>query len=326
MNPAATTTTSPSPTPTRGQRLRRLVLGKPRDVGDRRLFHRVSLVAFLAWVGLGADGLSSAAYGPEEAFRALGQHAYLAVGLAALTAFTVLLIAAAYRRAADQGPAGSLRLRKPSPAAGGATGACQRAARWYLCRSRLPSRRQPTMSSSDPQVGSHKLPDGATVLVADDDPVVRRTVRRMLELEQAVVVEARDGEHAIRIVDEDEAHLVDTVLTDLEMPVVSGAELIAVLQECRPDLPVAAMSGWGGLPPGLATVPLLHKPFAPEDLLGTLVPLVLGAREMRARARQARGDAAESRSLAERQLQIARRQHAACGELMAALSRLRQRM
>jgi len=182
------------------------------------------------------------------------------------------------------------------------------------------------MSSSDPQVGSHKLPEGATVLVADDDPVVRRTVRRMLELEQAVVVEARDGEHAIRIVDEDEAHLVDTVLTDLEMPVVSGAELIAVLQECRPDLPVAAMSGWGGLPPGLATVPLLHKPFAPEDLLGTLMPLVLGAREMRARARQARGDAAESRSLAERQLQIARRQHAACGELMAVLSRLRQRM
>ena len=33
---------------------------------------------FLAWVGLGADGLSSSAYGPEEAFRALGEHTYLA--------------------------------------------------------------------------------------------------------------------------------------------------------------------------------------------------------------------------------------------------------
>jgi amino acid transporter len=106
MNPAVTTTTSPSPMPARGQRLRRLVLGKPRDVGDRRLFHRVSLVAFLAWVGLGADGLSSSAYGPEEAFRALGQHAYLAVGLAALTAFTVLLIAAAYRRIIEEFPSG----------------------------------------------------------------------------------------------------------------------------------------------------------------------------------------------------------------------------
>ncbi len=38
----------------------------------------MTLIAFLAWVGLGADGLSSSAYGPEEAFRALGQHTYLA--------------------------------------------------------------------------------------------------------------------------------------------------------------------------------------------------------------------------------------------------------
>jgi amino acid transporter len=106
MNPAATTTESPSQAPTRVQRLRHLLLGKPRDLGDRRLFHRVSLVAFLAWVGLGADGLSSSAYGPEEAFRALGQHAYLAVGLAALTAFTVLLISAAYRRIIEEFPSG----------------------------------------------------------------------------------------------------------------------------------------------------------------------------------------------------------------------------
>ncbi len=48
----------------------------PRDLQDRRLFHRLSLVPFLAWVGLGADGLSSSAYGPEEAFKALGEHRY----------------------------------------------------------------------------------------------------------------------------------------------------------------------------------------------------------------------------------------------------------
>ena len=45
-----------------------VLLGKPRDVKDPNVFHRVSLVAFLAWVGLGADGLSSSAYGPAEAF------------------------------------------------------------------------------------------------------------------------------------------------------------------------------------------------------------------------------------------------------------------
>jgi amino acid transporter len=89
-----------------GRRVRRTLFGRPRDLQDRRLFHRVSLIAFLAWVGLGADGLSSSAYGPEEAFRALGKHTYLAVALAALMATTVLLISAAYRRIIEEFPSG----------------------------------------------------------------------------------------------------------------------------------------------------------------------------------------------------------------------------
>ena len=99
----------PAPSPTghsTGQRLRRLLIGRPRDLGDRQLFHRLSLIPFLAWVGLGADGLSSSAYGPEEAFKQLGQHRYLAVALAALMAATVLLISAAYRRIIEEFPSG----------------------------------------------------------------------------------------------------------------------------------------------------------------------------------------------------------------------------
>jgi amino acid transporter len=57
-------------------------------------------------VGLGTDGLSSSAYGPEEAFRALGEHTYLAVALAVLMASTVLLISAAYRRIIEEFPTG----------------------------------------------------------------------------------------------------------------------------------------------------------------------------------------------------------------------------
>src|SRR5215216_2080815 len=91
---------------TLGRRLRRVLFGKPRDLRDSRLFHRLSLIPFLAWVGLGADGLSSSAYGPEEAFRALGDHRYLAVALAALMAMTVLLISAAYRRIIEEFPTG----------------------------------------------------------------------------------------------------------------------------------------------------------------------------------------------------------------------------
>lgn len=83
-----------------------MLVGGPRDLKDRNLFHRLSLIPFLAWVGLGADGLSSSAYGPEEAFKALGQHAYLAVALAVLMAATVLLISAAYRRIIEEFPSG----------------------------------------------------------------------------------------------------------------------------------------------------------------------------------------------------------------------------
>lgn len=88
------------------RRLWPVLTGKPRDLNDVRLFHRISLIPFLAWVGLGADGLSSSAYGPEEAFRSLGEHRYLAVALAALMATTVLLISAAYRRIIEEFPSG----------------------------------------------------------------------------------------------------------------------------------------------------------------------------------------------------------------------------
>jgi hypothetical protein len=100
----------PDPTSARGRArwrdLRRLLLGRPRDLRDPSLFHRLLLVPFLAWVGLGADGLSSSAYGPEEAFRALGEHTYLAVGLAVMTTITVFVLAAAYSRIIEAFPFG----------------------------------------------------------------------------------------------------------------------------------------------------------------------------------------------------------------------------
>jgi amino acid transporter len=86
--------------------IKTILVGKARDPMDPRIFHAVSLAAFLAWVGLGADGLSSSAYGPEEAFKALGSHAYLAVWLALLTAVTVCIISLAYSKVIELFPAG----------------------------------------------------------------------------------------------------------------------------------------------------------------------------------------------------------------------------
>ncbi|MFL5581754.1 MAG: APC family permease [Gemmatimonadaceae bacterium] len=88
------------------RRIARLVYGTPKDVQDARTFHSISLVALLAWVGLGADGLSSSAYGPDEAFRALGEHTYLAVALALATAITVLVISVAYAQIIRRFPYG----------------------------------------------------------------------------------------------------------------------------------------------------------------------------------------------------------------------------
>jgi amino acid transporter len=86
--------------------VKNILVGKARDPMDPRIFHSVTLAAFLAWVGLGADGLSSSAYGPEEAFRALGSHVYLAIFLAGMTAVTVFLISLAYSKVIELFPAG----------------------------------------------------------------------------------------------------------------------------------------------------------------------------------------------------------------------------
>ena len=86
--------------------VKHLIFGKPKDPLDPKVFHQVSLVAFLAWVGLGSDGLSSSAYGPEEAFRALGDQHYLAVALILATSITIFVIAYAYSRIIEHFPFG----------------------------------------------------------------------------------------------------------------------------------------------------------------------------------------------------------------------------
>lgn len=82
------------------------LLGAPRDIEEPSLFKKISLIPILAWIGLGADGLSSSSYGPEEAFRALGTHTYLAVFLALATTLTVFVISYAYSRIIEHFPHG----------------------------------------------------------------------------------------------------------------------------------------------------------------------------------------------------------------------------
>lgn len=83
-----------------------ILVGKPLDIEDRSVHHAISLIAFLAWVGLGADGLSSSCYGPSEAFHHLGEHYYLAIILAIATIFTVLVISRCYSHIIEAFPSG----------------------------------------------------------------------------------------------------------------------------------------------------------------------------------------------------------------------------
>jgi len=89
-----------------GDKIKRTLIGKPKDIRDPSLFHKLALIPILAWIGLGADGLSSASYGPEEAFKVLGKHTYLALALAVATALTVFIISYAYSRIIEYFPSG----------------------------------------------------------------------------------------------------------------------------------------------------------------------------------------------------------------------------
>ncbi|HXF09410.1 MAG TPA: hypothetical protein VN625_01405, partial [Desulfuromonadaceae bacterium] len=86
--------------------VKNVVIGRARNLSDASLFHKTSLVALLAWVGLGADGLSSSCYGPEAAFLALGDHHYLSLFVAGAVILTIVVVCASYSQIIEQFPTG----------------------------------------------------------------------------------------------------------------------------------------------------------------------------------------------------------------------------
>ena len=86
--------------------LKSLLIGKARSLGDNDLFHKVSLIAVFAWVGLGADGLSSSCYGPEETVKALGIYPHLSLFVALASVVTIIAICASYSQIISCFPTG----------------------------------------------------------------------------------------------------------------------------------------------------------------------------------------------------------------------------
>jgi amino acid transporter len=88
------------------ERVKTTVFGPALRPDDHRIFHRLSLIAFFAWVGLGADGLSSTCYGPSEAFQALGSHPHLSLFVALATAFTIWVLSRSEAQVMELFPSG----------------------------------------------------------------------------------------------------------------------------------------------------------------------------------------------------------------------------
>ncbi len=87
--------------------LKHYVIGAPLNPFNPNTLRHVSLIALLAWVGLGADGLSSSCYGPEEAYIALGPHnTHLALYIAFAMAITVFIISLGYNQVIELFPSG----------------------------------------------------------------------------------------------------------------------------------------------------------------------------------------------------------------------------
>jgi DNA-binding response OmpR family regulator len=109
----------------------------------------------------------------------------------------------------------------------------------------------------------------ASVLVVDDEPPLRRVIRRRLEAAQFQVEEAGDGESALRLI-ESRPKPFDLVLTDLTMPDIDGLQIAKTLKRYRPAVAVLCMSAHPEALPAIdptdTFIPVLRKPFGADEL------------------------------------------------------------
>ena len=114
----------------------------------------------------------------------------------------------------------------------------------------------------------------ATILLAEDEPALRKLARLILEQEQYRVLEAKNGREALEIAERLDAP-IDVLLTDVVMPELNGPDLVARLRAVRPDLSVIYMSGYAdsrlagrGISEEGASI--VRKPFDAEELQETV--------------------------------------------------------
>jgi DNA-binding response OmpR family regulator len=125
------------------------------------------------------------------------------------------------------------------------------------------------------------------VLVVDDEPSMRRIVRRTLEAENFQVEEAPDGESALRLI-QARTEAFDLVLTDLSMPLIDGRRVSETLTRYRPSVAVLCMSAVPDAVPHIedsdVPVRVILKPFTPDDLFHAVRDAITRAKDLTAAA------------------------------------------
>lgn len=113
------------------------------------------------------------------------------------------------------------------------------------------------------------MPD--TILLVEDEPVIRQLMAGALKSRGYRVLEARHGKEALELFPEIDA-AIDLVVTDVRMPYLRGTEMVTALRERRPDLRVLFISGYND--PAIQREPHLYKPFVRADFLAAVEDLL----------------------------------------------------
>jgi DNA-binding NtrC family response regulator len=121
---------------------------------------------------------------------------------------------------------------------------------------------------------------GRTVLVVDDEEMVRNFTSTFLEHQGHECLKAATGEEGLSLLRE-QAKVIDLALVDFKLPDMAGSELVERMAEIRPDMPVILTTGYGveiaesfgGCYPQIKAI--LAKPFKPSQLTD-LIDAVVG--------------------------------------------------
>ncbi len=113
---------------------------------------------------------------------------------------------------------------------------------------------------------------GETVLVVDDDRMVRQSIDTLLAFYGFTVWQAEDAATALALLEERQP---DLLLTDIRMPGMSGAELLLALRERGREFPVIVMTGYADMDSAIAAVKggafdFVRKPWDPEQLVQSI--------------------------------------------------------